>query len=189
MFEIKKIHWYLIYSALILFAGFAGGFLLSIYDPTFGESLLKIFQDMIANEIIGDTPPIMALTLFLNNLEACLVIFVGGALFGIIPVAILFFNGVVIGAILEIARKEAGDLVLLASIVPHGIFEIPAVIVSGALGLMLGRAVTDEFYGKGEAADMAYHYGRIFVRYIIPFVAIAACIEGFITPAILQMVT
>jgi len=189
MFEIKKIQWYLIYSALILFVGFACGFLLSVTDPAFGESLLKIFQDMIANEIIGDTPPIMTLTLFLNNLEACLVIFIGGALFGIIPVAILFFNGVVIGAILEIARKTTGELVMLASVVPHGIFEIPAVIASGALGLMLGRAVTDEFGGKGDAAESAYQYGRIFVRYIIPFVAIAAIIEGFITPAILQMVT
>lgn len=189
MYKIKQMHLYLLISALIITVGFCGGYLLSAAEPSFGETLLKIFKDMVADEIMGDTPAVMALTLFLNNLEACVIIFIGGAFFGIIPVAILFFNGIIIGAILEIARKETGDFVMLVSIVPHGIFEIPAVIASGALGLMLGQAVRDEIYRNRDAAPEAYRFGRIFVRYIIPFIAIAACIEGFITPAILQMVT
>lgn len=188
MSELRVTH-YLIISGFILIAGFGAGFALSAAEPAFGESLLKLFEDMIAGQIMDDNPPMLALQLFLNNLEACVVIFVGGALMGIISVMIIGFNGIIIGAVLEIVRKESGDLVLLAAIVPHGIFELPAVIASGALGLMLGRAVRNEFTGGSEAASEAWILGKHFVRYIIPFVAIAAVVEAFITPAVLQLVT
>jgi stage II sporulation protein M len=77
---------------------------------------------------------------------------------------------------------------MLAAIVPHGIFELPAVLVSASLGLMLGRAVMLELTGKGDASAQALILGRLFVRYVVPFVAFAACIEAFITPAVLQLV-
>jgi len=77
----------------------------------------------------------------------------------------------------------------MAAIVPHGIFELPAVIASGALGLMMGRAVKNELSGISDASYEAWRLGGYFVKYIIPFVAIAAVIEAFITPAVLQMVT
>ena len=188
MSELRITH-YLIISGFILVAGFGIGFALSATEPAIGESLLQLFENMIAGEIMDDTPPMLALLLFLNNLEACIVIFIGGALLGVISVMILGFNGIIIGAILEIVRKESNDLVLLASIIPHGIFELPAVIASGALGLMLGRAVQEDISGGKAAAEEAWNLGRIFVRYIIPFVAIAAVIEAFITPAVLQLVT
>lgn len=187
MSEFRITH-YLIISALILITGFGIGFVLSAAEPEFGEGLIKLFEDMIAGQIMNEDPPMLALQLFLNNLEACIVIFIGGAFMGIISVMILGFNGIIIGAVLEIVRKESSDIVLLASIVPHGIFELPAVIASGALGLMLGRAVKNEMAGGSDAAPEAWNLGRIFVRYIIPFIAIAAVIEAFITPAVLQMV-
>lgn len=184
-----RISHYLIISGFILIAGFGAGFALSTADPAFGESLLTMFEEMIAGQIMDDDPPILALLLFLNNLEACVVIFIGGAFLGILSIMIIGFNGVIIGAVLEIMRKESSDLVLLAAIVPHGIFELPAVVASGALGLMLGRAVKNEWTGGPDAAAEAWNLGKTFVRYIIPFVALAAVIEAFITPAVLQLVT
>ncbi|MGV8110207.1 stage II sporulation protein M [Methanospirillum sp.] len=189
MSETLKISHYLAISGIILIAGFAVGFGLSITEPAFGETLLTLFQEMIAGQIMGDDPPMLALQLFLNNLEACVVIFIGGAFFGFLSVFILMMNGVIIGAVLEIVRKEAGYIALIAAIVPHGIFELPAVIASGALGLMLGRAVKNELAGGSEASIEAWSLGGYFLKYIIPFVAIAAIIEAFITPAVLQMVT
>jgi len=189
MSETLKISHYLIISGIILIAGFGAGFALSVAEPEFGESLLKLFEEMVAGQIMDNDPPMLALQLFLNNLEACVVIFIGGAFLGIISVAILLLNGVIIGAVLEILREEAGYLALIAAIVPHGIFELPAVIASGALGLMLGRAVKNEFAGGADASIEAWHLGKFFLKYIIPFVAIAAIVEAFITPAVLQLVT
>jgi len=189
MSETFKISHYLAISGIILIAGFAAGFVLSYFDPAFGEALGNLFQEMVAGQIMGDDPPMLALQLFLNNLEACVVIFIGGAFFGFISVAILMLNGVIIGAVLEVVRKEAGYIALFAAIVPHGIFELPAVIASGALGLMMGRAVKNELSGISDASFEAWRLGGYFVKYIIPFVAIAAVIEAFITPAVLQLVT
>ena len=62
-------------------------------------------------------------------------------------------------------------------------------IASGALGLMMGRAVKNELAGTFDASFEALRLGGYFVKYIIPFIAIAAIIEAFITPAILQLVT
>ncbi len=189
MSDTLKISHYLAISGIILIAGFVAGFALSAAEPAFGESLVTLFQEMVAGQIMGDDPPMLALQLFLNNLEACVVIFIGGAFFGFVSVAILMLNGVIIGAVLEVVRKEAGYIAVIAAIVPHGIFELPAVIASGALGLMMGRAVKNELSGVSDASFEAWNLGRYFVKYIIPFVAIAAIIEAFITPAVLQLVT
>lgn len=180
---------YFCVSLLIFLAGCTGGYLASQADPAFGEALVTLFQDMVTKEIMSDEPPLLALQLFLNNLEACILLFLGGATFGLLTLFVLSFNGIIIGGILEVVRGKTDDVVMVAAIVPHGIFELPAVIVSAALGLMLSRALMLEFTGQGDAAAQAASLGRLFVRYVIPFIAFAACIEAFITPAVLQMVT
>ena len=176
-------------SLLIFIGGCAGGFLASLADPAFGESLVTLFQEMVTNDIMSDEPALLAFQLFLNNLEACVLLFLGGATFGLITLFVLSFNGIIIGGILEVVRGKTGSMVMLAAIVPHGIFELPAVVISATLGLMLSRAVILEFTGQGDASAQALLLGRLFIRYVIPFIAFAACIEAFITPAVLQMVT
>lgn len=180
---------YFCISLLIFIGGCAGGYLTSQADSAFGESLVTLFQDMIANDIMTDDPPLLALQLFLNNLEACILLFLGGGTFGLVTLFVLSFNGIVIGGIMEVVRGKTDGLVMFAAIVPHGIFELPAVLVSAALGLMLGRQVMLELIGQGDAAAQALWLSRLFVRYVVPFIAFAACIEAFITPAVLQMVT
>jgi stage II sporulation protein M len=176
-------------SLIIFVAGCVGGFLTARADPVFGETLLTLFQDLVSNEIMADDPPYLALQLFLNNLQACVLLFIGGAAFGIVTLFVLSFNGIVIGGIMEVVGGKTGGLVMLAAIIPHGIFEIPVVLVSSALGMMLGRAVVLEFIGQGDASLQAMKLGTIFVKYIIPFIAFAACVEAFITPAVLQLMT
>ena len=168
--------------------GCIAGYLTSQAEPAFGKALLKIFQDMISNEIISDNPPLLALQLFLNNLQACVLLFLGGAAFSLVTIFVLSFNGIVIGGILELVGGKEGGLVMFAAIIPHGIFELPAVLVSSSLGLMLGRAIFMELTGQADAAQSAVHLGKIFLKYVVPFIAFAAFIEAFITPAILHLV-
>lgn len=175
-------------SVLIFIAGCAGGYFTSQADPSFGQSLVTLFQDMITNEIMSDDPPLLAFQLFLNNLEACVLLFIGGAALGVITLFVLSFNGIIIGGIMEVVGAKTGSLVMLAAIVPHGVFELPAVLVSASLGMMLGRSVMLELIGQEDASAQALVLGRLFVRYVVPFIAFAACIEAFITPAVLHLV-
>lgn len=175
-------------SLLVFIIGCIGGYLSAQADPAFGESLVTLFKEMITNDIMSDDPPLLALQLFLNNLETCVLLFISGAIVGIVTLLILSFNGIIIGGILQVVRGKTDLLVMLASILPHGVFELPAVLVSSTLGLMLGRAMMLELAGQGDASAQAMYLGSLFVRYVVPFIAFAACIEAFITPAVLGMV-
>jgi stage II sporulation protein M len=153
-----------------------------------GEELMKLFEKEVAGQMDGGDPFDMGLKLFANNLQACILLFLGGASFGILTIFIMSLNGIVIGAIMEMVRKDHSALFVAAAILPHGIFEIPAFILSGALGILLAQSLTAEWYGTGDTAVNARGYARRFITYVLPLVAIAACVEAFITPVVIHLV-
>jgi stage II sporulation protein M len=97
-------------------------------------------------------------------------------------------NGIVIGAIMEIVHQDHTLLFVAAAILPHGIFEIPAFILSGALGILLAQSLIAELYGGEDTAADARRFGRLFILYVLPLVAIAAGVEAFITPVVIHLV-
>jgi len=174
---------------LLLFcATLTVGWIGSAQNPAVGQELLKLFQKEVAGQMSKDNAPDLCIKLFFNNLEACILLFLGGASFGIVTIFIMSLNGIVIGAIMEIIRKDHSVLFVAAALVPHGIFEIPAFIISGALGILLAQALIAEWYGGPEAEGEARKYARFFMMYVLPLVAVAACVEAFITPVVIQLV-
>ena len=173
---------------LLFFTTVMGGWFGSLLNPNTGQDLMQLFQKEVAGQISTENPFDMALKLFANNLEACILLFLGGASFGILTIFIMSLNGIVIGAIMEIVSKSHSSLFVAAAILPHGIFEIPAFILSGALGIQLAQALIAEWYGTGDTAIDARKFGRIFLMYVLPLVTIAACVEAFITPVIIHLV-
>jgi stage II sporulation protein M len=107
---------------------------------------MKTFEKEVADQIKGKDSPEIFVKLFFNNLEACLLLFLGGASFGILTIFIMSLNGILIGAIMEIVSKDHPLIFVAAAILPHGIFEIPAFILSGALGIMLAQSLISEWY-------------------------------------------
>lgn len=178
----------LIIILLLFFATTCVGWIGSSQNPSVGDDLMKLFEKEVAGQISTDHPLDMCVKLFFNNLGACLLLFLGGASFGIVTIFIMSLNGVVIGAIMEIVSKEHTAIFVAAALLPHGIFEIPSFIIAGALGVLLAQALIAEWYGSGDAAPEAVSYARLFILYVIPLVAIAACVEAFITPVIIHLV-
>ncbi len=160
----------------------------TMQDPTVGEQLISLLKESIMGEALDSSGPMMAVMLFFNNLQACILMFVGGASLGLLTVFIISTNGFVIGSVLEMVSKEHSALYVVAAIVPHGLFEIPAFVISGALGLMLAKALWREWEGDEDASALALSYGRIFLLVVLPLVAVAACVEAFITPEILRVI-
>lgn len=177
--------------ATVLFAlALAGGLLAVRQDPAFGQELLAGFRDQVAGEILSDRSWVLFFKIFLNNLVACIALFLGGATFGLVPLLVITSNGLIIGGIIETVREQKGTGFVLAAILPHGVLEIPAVLVSAGLGLLLAEALGRELLrSEGDAAGEALGYGRLFVRYVVPFVAVAAAVEAFITPQIIQLMS
>jgi stage II sporulation protein M len=164
------------------------GIIATLRDPLIGQTFLDIFRDSVMGGIAGDSRSLIFVKIFLNNLQACLFLFLGGASLGAVTLFILSTNGLIIGSIIEIVREKQGLDFIFAAILPHGIFEIPSFILSGALGFMLAKALLDEWNGKADAASAAAHYGRFFVKFVFPLILIAAFVEAFITPEIISLV-
>ena len=65
-------------------------------------------------------------------------------------------------------REKQGMVFILAAIVPHGIFEIPSFILSGALGFLLANALSDEWHGTGDASANGRALRPEFHMYVHP---------------------
>lgn len=174
-------------TAALFVLSLAVGIVATIADPEVGRQLVQFFKEMVVGDIMDGSSVILAGKLFLNNFQACLFMFLGGATFGVVTIFIIGTNGFIIGSILEVVRQEQSLLYVVAAIAPHGIFEIPAFIISGALGFSLARSLWNEWNGQGDAAGDAAVLGRRFVALVFPLIAIAAIVEAFITPQIIQI--
>lgn len=173
---------------LLFFTTLTVGWVGSLQNPQVGHDLLKLFEKEVAGQINGENPYDMLVKLFANNLEACILLFLGGASFGILTIFIMSLNGIVIGAIMQLVSKDHTALYVAAAILPHGIFEIPAFILSGALGILLAQSLIAEWYGSGDTAETARVYAKLFLVFILPLVAVAATVEAFITPVVIHLV-
>jgi stage II sporulation protein M len=179
---------WLLAVALLFILTLVAGVIIAIRDPSIGTTLMDIFRETILAGIDESNPYALTLGIFLNNLQACILLFLGGASFGILTVFILGSNGLVIGAVIELVRQEKGALFVIAAILPHGIFEIPAFLISSALGLMLARSLWREWHGLEDAAAAATRSAILFITIVVPVVVLAAFIEAFITPHIIDLV-
>jgi stage II sporulation protein M len=178
----------IIVTFLLFFATITVGWVGTAQNPAMGQDLMKLFEKEVAGQMDGTNAVDMCLKLFANNLQACILLFLGGASFGILTIFIMSLNGIVIGAIMELVSKDHSALFVAAAILPHGIFEIPAFIIAGALGILLAQSLIAEWYGSGDAAADARRFGRMFVLYVLPLVTVAACVEAFITPVVIHLV-
>ena len=75
--------------------------------------------------------------IFLNNIQSAFLGFILGIIFGIIPLTILIVNGYILGFVMNKSVAVEGILIIWR-LVPHGIFEIPAILISTSLGIKLG---------------------------------------------------
>lgn len=171
---------------ILILTGIIGGFT-SYRDASVGEELISLMNEEVFAHIESENPAIVAANIFANNTQTSAILFIGGASFGLLTALILSVNGFIIGLVVEYVRQEQGLYVILAGILPHGIFEIPALILAAMFGLLLGEELWRELHGTGDAISAGRKYGRQFLAYVIPLLGIAAIIEGFITPEIIQL--
>ena len=72
---------------------------------------------------------------------------------------------------------------------PHGIFELPALLLAFALGLMLCKRVTR--YVRENVKDMMKplmaNIARVYLMHILPLLIVAAIVETYVTPRFLGL--
>ncbi|ELY82400.1 stage II sporulation protein M [Natrinema gari] len=139
------------------------------------------FETSIAARLEGWLPPAMAIELFGNNWLVALTTAYAGIALAVPAIVSVLFNGVALGFT---ARLEVAPLELAAFVVPHGVIEIPAILIASALGVSVGVTAWRTWRGHVGIPALADALERAFwvLVGVAVLLAIAAVIEGFVSP-------
>lgn len=166
---------YILILASIFVAAFLAG---TIAPASVRMEATKAFQ-FVANtfrEVSGGT---LFFYLLANNLMATILIMVSGLLFGVIPVLAIGTNGFLLGVLYRQVAEIQGYSKAAFQVLPHGVFEIPALLIAASYGLWLGAMVIRRVQGKGEF-PLRFHVGhasREYLAVVFPLLIVAAAIE------------
>jgi stage II sporulation protein M len=171
-------------ASVVLFCGaaLAGGMAL-VYFPELATQLQELLKQF-AHMFRGLPKLQLAVAIFFNNSLKTLLVILLGPLLGIAPVMFLIVNGAILGAVVPVAAATRGLWPSIMTIAPHGILELPAILLGTSIGLRLGTQAWRRLAGKADKTLLA-ELGdglRIYFTVIVPLLLVAAAIEVYVTP-------
>lgn len=135
-------------------------------------------------DVASAIAPLLTAAITANNVQVALMAFAGGMTFGAVTVYSLAVNGLLLGALGGTFALNGGSLYFWSMIVPHGSLELPAIMLAGASGLVLARALVSPGDLPRIAALRAASPAAVrIVLGTLPLFVLAGVIEGFFTPA------
>ena len=117
-----------------------------------------------------------------NNIRVGMMAFASGILLCLPTVYVLIANGVNLGGAWGLFIAAAQQPKFWGLIVPHGLLELTAVFVAGAVGLRLGWTLIDP--GDRPRGEALTEEGRRAISVVLGLVvvfSVAGAIEGFVT--------
>jgi len=148
------------------------GFFVPVPSEISGQ-LMKYIQKIV-EQTSGLSPAGLITFIFFNNVRSSLFGWIFGILLGIFPVFVSVFNGYLLGYVSKLGVAQEGFLVLW-KLLPHGIFELPAVFISLGMGMKFGQVLISN---KKKLKENFLNALRVFISIVVPLLIIAAIIEG-----------
>ncbi|MCX8172114.1 MAG: stage II sporulation protein M [Archaeoglobaceae archaeon] len=170
--EIRNI--FITLSILFVLSCFIGYYMVEFF-PKFIKKEIEMLREFF-KKFVSETPSPLSIfvLILLNNSIKSFVAMVLGVLLGIVPVLFVVTNGIIVGVFANVIGNEIGLTSFILKIIPHGIIEIPAIILASSYGVWLGiKFIRDR---KNIDKHMRYASGK-FVRIVLPMLIIAALIE------------
>ncbi|MDP2628388.1 MAG: stage II sporulation protein M [Nanoarchaeota archaeon] len=166
-----------IYAVVWIFLIFV---LIGFFVP-FPQIIIEKISEYI-KELLNQTQGLnqfeMTKFIFFNNIKSSFFGMILGVFLGIFPILVTVVNGGLLGFVASESVSQEGIFVLWR-ILPHGIFELPAVFISVGLGLKLGTFI----FQKNKSESFRKYFWnslRVFLFFVIPLLVIAAIIEGWL---------
>ncbi len=126
-----------------------------------------------------DDAALFGAQLYTHNIRVSFLAFGLSAVSLVAGIWILFYNGILLGAVATTYMVDGASLFFFAWVGPHGALELPSIAFAGAAGLVAGRALF--FPGDLSRGDSLR---RVFPRVwrmmvgVMMFLVIAGLIEG-----------
>ena len=182
----------LIVTAVFLLAA-VGGYALYNAAPEQGDQLIAYFQGVVDEAgVIDENGSISLFPLMLNNWKAMIFsILYGFVPFLFLPITAAITNAAILGVLAAWYQHNGISLgYYFAGILPHGIFEIPALIIAISLGTLLCFHMVLRIFRHKKAIsmiDLISNILRTLLLVIFPLIALSAVIETYITPLVMNL--
>ncbi len=140
-------------AVVITVAGCALGAFAIRYDPD-SKAVVMPFQGLlespaervareekVSSDRLRDRKATFSAQLMTNNIRVALLTLALGMTWGVGTLIVLFHNGVVLGAVAADYVLAGKSLFLAGWLLPHGVIEIPAILVGAQAGFVLAGAL------------------------------------------------
>jgi stage II sporulation protein M len=164
---------------LILALIFVAAFLAGMVAPSSTRQQMTDAFKVVTDNYRGLAGGKLFFTLLLHNVMATIFVLISGVLVGIIPTFAIGANGFVLGVVYRQTAEVMGYSKAALKVLPHGVFELPALLIAASYGLWLGVMVVRRIRGK-ESTLLRSHIEHAFRRYfavVFPLLVFAAGIE------------
>lgn len=181
-----SLRFFFLFSFLFFLFSAILGFLGAKFFPDRALYILTILK-AIAGEVATWERFKQFVFVVLNNSFLLFLIPFLSSFFGIFPILVLFSNGAVLGALIFFLKGSLPISLFLISILPHGILEIPILILSCAWGLKIAKKTFNFVLAKESGLRKEIFLATtFFFKILIPFLALAALIEIYFVPYLLN---
>ncbi len=155
-----------------------------IASPIISTEVIQNLESTLT-PLKGVHPLLLCLIIFINNALKSLLVILFGILAGIPGLIFIYANGVIIGIVLSFATSAKGWQFAAASTLPHGIIEIPVLLLTVALSLLIGWESLRWLMRRQSNIKSKLTFGiTTYLKLILPGLFLAALIETFATPLI-----
>lgn len=174
-------------AAAILGAGIGLAF------PQQAAQILNSFMEQVEQSgVIDEAGQMSVFSLLMNNWRAMLLTAMYGFIpFLFLPLISLLVNGALLGVVTAAYHANGMSMaLLLAGLLPHGIFELPAMVLSIACGVQLCRNMCLLVTSSPRRVPMVELLGdllRVMVLLVAPMTVAAALIECYVTPLVMWL--
>jgi uncharacterized membrane protein SpoIIM required for sporulation len=184
--------WSFFWAVAFFGLSFGIGFFSSMMDEGFLKVILgdSYVQMTVENIKKGDPMAVykssgrfdMTFGIMANNMRVCLIYFILGIFAGVGSVAMMMYNGIMLGAFLQFFTRY--DLAWEANLTVwmHGTLEISAIVIGTAAGITMGRGLLfPGTYTRLQAFQMSARRGVKIMVGVLVMLFFAALIEGNLT--------
>ena len=176
-------------AVLALFVPCLFATLWAAHDPTAALGLVPARFSAASHPHIHHLPTgaatqaALAGSIFTNNIQVTFIAFAGGLTLGLGTLALLAYNGLLLGVLAGVTLQSGSFPVFLRYVAPHGLLELSCIAVAGAAGLRLAWALIDPgVRPRGAALRAEARPAVMLVLGTAPFLVVAGLTEGFVTP-------
>ena len=172
--HLKKI--VLFITLFFVLSAWAGYQFSNLYPEQAQDSIAEITELVQGLDEVG--PVTLFLVIFFQNVIKSYIFMILGVFFGIIPIIVIYFNGFLLGLLSGEVIKHYGVLAVIASLAPHGVFEIPAFILACSMGWWIGYNFFRNIKTKNPISPYIKLSSLLYWKYLMPFFFLAAIIES-----------